>query len=142
MGTTYTHTDSDGDQIEVVTYPNDPAPTIIAKGQDRWAEVEFTKEDAPALALAILEAAGYTGDDDLSIDTPDGAVRVLRRHIQWEARQKAEAEEAQKLDEEALALVNAWRESSGSPTDGSLGPLKDNWRAVARMARELYGAQS
>lgn len=140
MSTIYTHTDKDGDQIEVVTYPDDPAPTIIATGQDRWAEVEFTEEDAPALALAILEAAGYTGFSDEG--HMEFAMRGLRAYIFEQAERKAEAEEAKKLDEEALTLFNAFRTERRLSTHAKITDItgtEEAWREVARKARELHG---
>lgn len=136
MGTTYTHTDKDGDQIEVVTYPDDPAPTILATGQGRWAEVEFTEEDAPALALAILEAAGYENGKGEWGDHISLAISHLKVHANEQAAKKAEAEEAKKLDEEARALCDSTK-YGGWDVINDIG--KDYWRQIARAARELYG---
>lgn len=96
--------------------------------------IDLKTETAPALALAILEAAG--------VESPyynlGDAVGNLRRHVEREARYAAEAKEQAELEAEALDFLNVSREAK------HLGPLgnfddhtKDAWLAVARKAREM-----
>jgi hypothetical protein len=129
---TYEYTDRDEDTLVVDTGETD-YPSVYL---DAPSGVYIPNEDAPALALAILEAAGYTGDDNYSVHTAEGAVRVLRRHIEEQTAKKAEAEEAKKLDEEAKALCDS---TPYGDWDTNSDNGKDFWRGIARKARELHG---
>ncbi|WP_417372975.1 hypothetical protein [Glutamicibacter protophormiae] len=98
--------------------------------------------DAPALALAILEAAGVKGTSTGGLITHDRvAVTNLKIHIEKQAKRTAEAKEQAKLEAEALELLNAEREEfSCTPVrDLSEVPARDQRAAiaVARRAREL-----
>lgn len=142
-------TDADGDYLIVRTdAPVDAGAYLDASP----GGVNVSRDDAPAVALAILEASG------LSATTGPGtpyrvarAVRVLREHeagrelrAERAARAaealagQAEAEkaDAEALDAEALALFNAHRRAVGDYPLASL-PDPDRWRAVARAARSL-----
>lgn len=110
------------------------------------AGIAFDSATAPALALAILEAAGLTvaKDDfkegsieDLLID----AALHLKGAIRLQERATAEAEAQAKLEAEALELLNASNEAIGisphSSTDFIGEIVMRRWLAVARKAREM-----
>ncbi|WP_190264846.1 type 2 periplasmic-binding domain-containing protein [Glutamicibacter nicotianae] len=106
----------------------------------RSISVIFNNDTAPALALAILEAAGcrsYVGSgDDLGL-----AVENLDKHIAWVEAQNVEAEAQAKLEAEALELAKAGCEVVGDESVQKLSDMtyKDQrfFLAVARRAREL-----
>ena len=106
--------------------------SLHARNEVSVAAVSVAKADAPAFALAVLEAAGYTTDNSCAGD----AVRSLKFQIANEARA---AEEAQ-LDKEAEALArthwDAQRYLFNWPKETST--FKDLWLNVARKARELH----
>lgn len=97
----------------------------------------FTKEQAPALALAVLEAAGYTGDHDWS--APEIAVDSLKRYVKEQAAAAQEAADKEALTAEAEALWAAFRGGYDRPVWAEIkDEARDYWRAVARKARELH----
>lgn len=95
------------------------------------------KREAPALALAILEAVASTG----APVAPEVA-RAMEALEEYKQRIQAEAEEAadrEALEAEALELLNAWRDENEqkhvSSFDEAGGNFKKGWVAVARAAR-------
>ena len=98
----------------------------------------FAPTDAPALTLAILEAAGF---DDVDSGNTSCAVANLRTFIARQERITAEAKEQAELEAEALELVNAWMDSCGAGKYPSWGHVETGRRkqglAVARKAREM-----
>lgn len=120
------------------------------------AESVFVRrQEAPAVALAILEAA--------QAHMLDGAVAqaivCLRSHLAYKAAEKrrqeeeaaklreateAKRREEEKLDAEALVLLNAFRRSAMgmSPLQALDGvpQIADAWREVAKAARTSLGA--
>ena len=106
------------------------------KENGKRATTVFPPKDAPALALAVLEAAGVGESSDAGV-----AAGYLRSHIAEQERAAAEAKEQAELEAEALELLNAHREATGNPLaeslDGLLYNAKENWLAVARRAREM-----
>lgn len=106
----------------------------------------FNNTDAPALALAILEAAGVepkmtqfdrVGDQEQLEAIADGLVGYIEAH----KASTAEAKEQAVLEGEALALFNAAREGMALTEYGSYEQLDNHsrrkWLAVARKAREM-----
>lgn len=99
--------------------------------------------DAPALALAILESAGF--EDSSSGGHITGAriaVGDLKRHVKMQERANAEAKDRAELKAEALELVNAWRDSANYTPHTNWDaledtPVGDHWLSVARKSREL-----
>ncbi|MGP9528616.1 hypothetical protein [Glutamicibacter sp. AOP5-A2-18] len=101
----------------------------------------ISPSDAPALALAILEAAGVTETDSPYMQE---AADNLRAYILIEEKVAAEAKEQAELEAEALELLRA---SQCIRTDGMYAyvpsfaelsdPSKTKWLAVARKAREM-----
>jgi len=101
--------------------------------------IALDKDDAPALALAILEAAGAHKE---SQDFLGGAVEQLKFHIGEQERATAEAKEREELEAEALAFYLAYIEATGVNSaadsfDDLNSIAKEQWLAVARKAREL-----
>ena len=112
-----------------------------------WQASTFAPSDAPALALAILEAAGLTvakGDvkqdsfEDVMID----ASLHLKCAIRLQERATAEAKEQAELEAEALELFNTfWRSDGEGPSSienwRAPNEEREDWLAVARRAREM-----
>lgn len=110
--------------------------------------IALRSDTAPALALAILEAAWYAETDGNSCfqDHFGKAMFYLRLGTEQQERETAEAEAQAELEAEALELFNAWRKSFNLQVDDNL-PLAEDWDvapsvktmwlAVARKAREM-----
>lgn len=99
-------------------------------------------EDAPAVALAILEAAGFEADIDDASSLANSAMGRLAMRVTTEAAKAKAAADREALEGEALVLLNAHRVEAGRPNATSLDDYSiegDRWRAVARAARELHG---
>lgn len=110
-------------------------------GQIRQAST-FAPSDAPALALAILEAAGF--EDSSSGGHITGAriaVGDLKRHVKMHERITAEAKEQAELEAEALELFKVSGAYGSDRLFLKFSHLDDNiqkaWLAVARKAREM-----
>jgi hypothetical protein len=147
--TEYNYTDRDGDDIKVELSNGTPDEGFVLAKDGAF----IPKAEAPALALAILEAAGW--DDPEGAAHGEGyhakiAVRRLRQHAdhvarmaaidaERKAKEAAEAADRAKLDAEAKALF-----LGGDPIyragrwDHLGGAARDHWRAVARAARALH----
>lgn len=103
------------------------------------AGIAFDSTTAPALALAILESAGWPNEHLVTTE-------ILRRLREFDKHLKAietEAMERAKLEAEALELFNAGDvegEFQSGPYD-SFAQIHDyakpKWLAVARKAREM-----
>ena len=108
---------------------------IDGDGKSAWGWVP--KADVPALALAILEAAGYSEEPLTELC---GALITLKAHIGL----KAEAAEREQLDKEAKALYEAYAKESvfALNTWGEMGGAKDPWIAAAKKARELHKGEA
>ena len=110
-----------------------------------WAEQyggTIAPSDAPALALAILEAAGHEGDaKKVGIGTIEGqfanAVFHLRRGLVRQERATAEAEAQAELEAEALRLANEFYGTDWDFFPCSRTVEMQQWLAVARRAREI-----
>lgn len=110
--------------------------------------VHISDGDAPAIALAILEAAGVLAKQDrYTTGTPEHLQSLTYRLKQYvktvEQRAKAAAEQ-ESLGAEALVLLNAMRADGGvhgpaSSWEGPHGQAREMWVAIARAARELHG---
>lgn len=118
-----------------------PEGTNLWVSDNSWESdygITIAPSEAPALALAILEAAGVTEADSPYMHE---AADNLRAYILIEEKVSAEARERAELEAEALELLNAHREATGNPLaeslDGLLYNAKETWLAVARRAREL-----
>lgn len=93
--------------------------------------------DAPALALAILEAAGI---DDVDSGNTSCAVADLRTFIARQERITAEAREQAELEAEARDFYDAYHPAADWPYQDWV-MLEDRYKAqflaVARKAREM-----
>lgn len=119
---------------------------------------EFTPEDAPAIALAILEAAGITQQEhdcvrDSSHEALEQAAMILGDYIR-EVQQIAEAAAQRKAEKEAEAAAQEIEDAAVEidaahlfahssrvtpPWEELSSAKQNNWRKVARAARELHG---
>jgi hypothetical protein len=158
---TFTHTDDDGDELLVEADGVGRALVSVSSTQHSGS-VYVPKAVAVSAALVLLESAGAT---TLS-GAVSQAVVCLRSHLAYQAAEKrreeaqerakalhaqrerlareAEAEKAQAaqdaedtLDEEALRLLNAYRQSNGmGPTSKAvcIPYIFGHWREVARAS--------
>jgi len=133
---------SDSRRVRIESRPEGPNLWISDNSWGSDYGITLAPSDAPALCLAILEAAGYV---DLAaggkFSRISNAIYLLREHIELEARDAAAEADRVALEQEALALVNAKRAFYKLPTvaswDGFQDGAQDEWLAVARAAREL-----
>lgn len=101
--------------------------------------------DAPALALAILEAAGYKEEQGNETTEAAHHFGMSMLHLRYGIKEQeyitAEAEAQAKLEAEALELCDSARHAHGRFKIGNFGLMKDaektTWLAVARRAREI-----
>lgn len=106
------------------------------------AGIAFDSTTAPALALAILEAAGFKAEFHATGTFQDGdcwqlenVAQVIKDYLSIKDAEAAEAEAQAKLEAEALELYKTYW--SGNVTGFSNEPNRDDWINVARRAREL-----
>ncbi|MFJ2619710.1 hypothetical protein [Glutamicibacter sp. NPDC087344] len=93
--------------------------------------ITLAPSDAPALALAILEAAGWPNEYLASNE-------ILRRLSDFDKHLKemeAEAKQQAELEAEALEYYKKFTGYTHTTLDSACSP--DKWLAVARKAREL-----
>jgi len=115
---------------------------IEYKGAGRKG-ITLAPSDIPALALAEMQAAGFTEDDrdDTGLTHFAIASMNLRMGIELQERATAEVREQAELEALALELFNRWLQEFGDEPypdwTGENAELKDTWLAVARRAREL-----
>lgn len=117
-----------------------PAGVYLTIGQ---ATILLGASDAPALALAILEAAGV---EAFGAGYLNKAVDCLQLHAREQERATAEATERAELEAEALELFNAAEdvparvsEPAVESFEGMPRYVRERWLAVARRAREIGG---
>lgn len=112
--------------------------------EDRSAGTTIAAADAPALALAILEAAGVKPAADGFYDGGDpdylGAiVRSLMAYLEHQTARAREAADREALYADAKKLFDArYKQSAVLWEDAQ----QAEWFEVARTAREMYGAKS
>lgn len=126
-------------ELEVGTYTD--SQVVLAIGYEDGEDlgvVYLAPSDAPALALAILEAAG--GRDSLGIDVGN-AIIDLREYVTEQERITAKVKDKAELEAEALDLFNLWLAGFDyecySEWTRENAELKVVWLAVARKAREM-----
>lgn len=133
-----------GDFVEVLR-DKEGRPALTVSDNHSASVAFFAPSDAPALCLAILEAAGVVAkpsNDDPG--TPGNLGRIayqLMIHIEDAENIAAAEADRVKLEAEALKFYNAHRAYSGIPPesswDGYNETIKKSWLAVARAAREI-----
>ncbi|MGO4298279.1 hypothetical protein [Glutamicibacter sp. MCAF14] len=129
------------DDRKLEVQENEGQINLYIEGEINELGINLAPSDAPALALAILEAAGHrpvaydperlAGDDLLAY-----IAHRLAVHVGDEAKRTAKAKDKAELEAEALELYKAaypvhadWDWKSVANTD--------KWLAVARRAREM-----
>lgn len=99
-------TERPGTVIEVITTNDRPAIIVTDGGSGRMAY--FAPEKAPALALAILEAAGVEAIpfDEGPESEPGHAVWALRHHVQASEAKAKEAADREALETRRNEVAN------------------------------------
>lgn len=96
--------------------------------------INLSDNNAPALALAVLEAAGWP-NEYLATNEILRWLRELDEHVK---AMEAEAKDKAELEAEALELFNTARATRDiEPLEWDEVADKDTWVAVARRAREM-----
>lgn len=96
-------------------------------------------EDAPALCLAILEAAGLVRDV-CSGDDAEVALDFLYSAVARREREAKETADREKLQSEAWELFTAWNPDTKHGSVSVLPSfLVEEWTRIARKAREIHG---
>lgn len=135
-------------ELEVGTYTD--SQVVLAIGYEDGEDLGvlyLAPSDAPALALTILEAAGYTEHDRDGSTLSHFAIAKtnLRMGIHRRELEAAEAKAQAELEAEALELLNAERGALGVDLVRDLSEVhaiaQEAAIAVARRARELAAAQ-
>lgn len=112
---------------------------------------QIPDELAPAIALAILEAAGIQAIpfDELAETEPGHAVWALRHHVQESAAKAKEAADREALESDAVSLHEAWRSGLHNTPTTAWVKLPDYHRAAwigvaraARAVREMTGVKA
>jgi hypothetical protein len=139
----YKYTDRDGDTLRL---ERNGSP-ICANGfyvhatntaDDRFVTIRIEDDDAPAVALAILEAAGKGGSD---AEWYEGqAVANLKEHVRL--RDAAHAREVE--DTKVQAFRDTFHEAVDEPMEvmdwGAMDErLKESWRKRYRAITEHLG---
>lgn len=125
------HTDPDGDLLSITsayTGSNGAYLRTEEVGGDTVG-VYVSKDAAPAVALAILEASGWTTG-------PHGYAQAVSLLKEGVTASKERAKVAEQIEAEALKLCNAATQSgyTAFPNDS----MKRTWVRAARRARELH----
>lgn len=125
-----------GSRLGVETSENHENAAFVEVSRSRFEHFIVPKDDAPAVALAILEASGWDGEVPFEKDSVEDATYILRKAIKEAAKAKAKAEDEAKLDAEALTLHNLhWGVSGAAFRDDN---MRLHWRKIALKARELH----
>lgn len=147
----YTHTDADGDRLEIEDESAYGRAEVTARNKDDDAvTIYVSKEDAPRVALELLKAAGHK-EDDRHPDSYGITMTSLKLKIQRAEERKARAaEEAKKAEEEATAkaaedakldaeALKLYRAATSAPFSSFLTTTARNtWRQAALEARKIH----
>lgn len=129
--------------------PLDKHVTLVINYKDAGRSgLTISHSDAPALALAILEAAGVKPEHPEQAQVSFGStghlsqiVFELGRFVKAEAMHAKLAREQAELEAEALELHNAFwaglEEKQLDSWDDERGNAKNSWVSAARRAREM-----
>ncbi|UIW13470.1 hypothetical protein SEA_AMYEV_55 [Arthrobacter phage Amyev] len=128
--TMFTFTDADGDSLLVDEIRHGDGVWLRNPGD---SAVHITREEAPAVALAILDAAGYVPRFPGNGQIAEGKLYAAAALLQEGVLEEAEAPE---IEREALALLNAAADSryADFPNDH----VREFWLRTARKAREIH----
>lgn len=137
--------------LKVKKNGDDGSIYITVDSQGSFAGVGI--ENAPALALAILEAAGVKASHPTtrSTGTPargsDAALEdvalMLQEHVAAKLRKALEAADREALEAEAFALYAGAPITNGIKSFAALSEgAQHQWLTIARTARELHKAVS
>ena len=148
MSKTFNSADDGARQLTVDRLVGDPR-LLISDAAGCRVGFRMAPSDAPALCLAILEAAKVPmqGDFNNPIEGTSVHLSFIAQHLERyvvEAEERAAADaDRVKLEQEALRLYNAavtigdpW-EASKTSFDQIPEHRHEKWLAVARAAREL-----
>lgn len=121
--------------------PLDKHVTLVINYKDAGRSgLTISHSDAPALALAVLEAAGCDWDRG-RITNLGQAFSWLDKEVKQQERAATEAKEHAELEAEALGLAKAGCEAVGDESAQNLSDMTDKdqrfFLAVARRAREM-----
>lgn len=144
---TFKSANSDATKDLLVVLEVDEGVNIHTESPVGRRGVSIAPSDAPALALAILEAAGYKiaqrGDMDTVQIHVDAAIYELGCAREAQERISAEARERAELEAEALDLFNTSQGISlthwAPSTDRS---VISTWVRIAKRARELAAGRA
>ena len=117
----------------------------VVFSDDSSRDLMLQGDDAPALALAILEAAGVEARSIPSarIGTSEhlsDTAYELSTYIEKQQRATAEAKEQSELETCALEMLNALRKHYGKPErswEDTHVEVREEFLVLARRAREL-----
>lgn len=132
---------SDARVIKVGPWTN-PGVELIVELGDRWGKgIVIPPADAPALALAILEAAGVEAIpfDEGPETIPGHAVWALRHHVQASEAKAKEAADREALETRRNELVREFR-GDGKGKYEFCSPLSQ--QAIDRVIELEGGAKS
>lgn len=108
------------------------------------ATTVFPPSDAPALALAILEAAGFEAEFHATGTFQDGdcwqlenVAQVIKDYLSIKDAEAAEAKDKAELEAEALELFNVRHGTDLDDWKHSDRSVASAWVSVARKAREI-----
>ena len=107
----------------------------VVFSDDSSRDLMLQGDDAPALALAILEAAGVVPTQH-SDSVDEGSQETLEDVMHWLTRHVRSAEAKAELEAEALELYKA-HTSYHHAKSLSEAASPSRWLAVARKAREI-----
>lgn len=126
-------------ELTVVRTNEDLVRIITQLPDETGRAIDLAPSDAPALALAILEDAGFNASPNSSFNI---AASYLINGIKEQERITAEAEAQAELEAEAFNLYRTYI-AVHEPMD-AIGDwqmlserTKERWLAVARKAREM-----
>lgn len=125
-------------ELTVVRTNEDLVRIITQLPDETGRAIDLAPSDAPALALAILEAAGTPMNLDVSLGK---ALYHLDAHVTLQAKATAEAKEQAELEAEALDFLNAVRDATGAKALSGFpayaSGIKSHYLIIARKAREM-----
>lgn len=120
----------------------------IAHGDDTSLSTSLRRSDAPAIALAIIEASGITPahSDSWTAGEPDNLARIaadLQHHIERRDARTQEAADREALEDEAAQFLSLIYPSGAAgsvrPFSGYSTDAQNLGIEYALKAREIHG---